>query len=75
MGIVFSGLTANAKIKIFNIAGELINELEETNGNGNCLWDTKNKEGNKVASGVYLYYIINPEDNSQKSKGKFAIIR
>jgi len=74
-GIVFSGLTANANVRIFNIAGELISELEETDGNGNCLWDIKNKKGNKVASGIYIYYITNPEDNSQKSKGKFAIIK
>lgn len=74
-GIVFGGISANAKIKIFTISGELIRELNESNGNGRSLWDTRNDKGELVASGVYLYLITNPDDGSQKSKGKVAIIR
>ena len=74
-GIVFSGLTAQAHIRIYNIAGELVKSMDETTGNGTCLWDTKNKKGSKVASGVYIYLITNPADGSQKAHGKFAVIR
>ncbi|MFH0948491.1 MAG: SdrD B-like domain-containing protein [Elusimicrobiota bacterium] len=74
-GVVFSGLTNRANIKIYNIAGESVGELEETNGDGRCLWDTRNKNGSKVASGVYIYYITNPDDGYQKAKGKLAIIK
>ncbi len=74
-GIVFSGLTANAKIKIYNIAGELVTELDVTTNDGKYLWNTRNFNGQKVASGVYIYFITNPDDNKQKSKGRFAIIR
>ena len=74
-GIVFSNLTAKAKIKIFNIAGELVAEFEETDGDGIYLWDTRNSNGEKVASGVYIYYITNPADKTQKAKGRLVIIR
>jgi len=74
-GIVFSGLTTNAKIKIYNIAGELVTELDVTTNDGKYLWNTRNFNGQKVASGVYIYFITNPDDNKQKSKGRFAIIR
>jgi len=74
-GIVFSNLTPNANIKIFNIAGELVAEFNETNGDGKYLWDTRNSKGEKVASGVYIYYITNPDDGRQKAKGRIVIIR
>ncbi len=76
VGIVFDGLTKKASIKIYNIAGELVAELDETDGDGWYLWDTMNKGNEKVASGVYIYYITNPDNSSSKpAKGKFAIIR
>ena len=74
-GIVFSGLTLRSNIKIFNIAGELVADLSAAGDTGKYLWDTKNKKGSKVASGVYIYHITNPDDSSQKAKGKFAKIR
>ncbi|MCX5782501.1 MAG: hypothetical protein NT145_07365, partial [Elusimicrobia bacterium] len=74
-GIVFDKLTAKAKVRIFNVAGELVAELDETDGDGRYLWDIRNQSGNKVASGVYIYLVTNPDDNSQKAKGKFAIIK
>lgn len=74
-GIVFSGLTAKADIKIFNIAGELISELHKTGQYGRYLWDTRNEKGKEIASGVYIYLITNPDNSSQKARGRFAIIR
>ena len=49
-GVVFSELTANAKIKIFNIAGEFVADFEETDSDGKYLWDTRNSSGEKIAS-------------------------
>ena len=74
-GIIFSGLTQKAKVQIFNIAGELVTEFEEDDGDGIYVWDTRNKNGDKVASGVYIYFITNPDDKSQKTKGRIVIIR
>ncbi|MBU2614134.1 MAG: T9SS type A sorting domain-containing protein, partial [Elusimicrobia bacterium] len=75
-GIVFSKLTIRAKFKIYNILGELVSEFEETDGDGRYLWNTKNKDGDNLASGIYIFYITNPDDTLMKSnEGKLAIIR
>ncbi|MFH1369366.1 MAG: fibronectin type III domain-containing protein [Elusimicrobiota bacterium] len=74
-GVLFDKLTQKANIKIFNIAGELVAECDETNGDGKYLWNICNADGEKVASGVYIYLVTNPDDSSQKTKGKFAIIK
>jgi len=36
-------------------------------------WDVKNSSGQKLASGVYIYYIT--ATGAGKAKGKFAVIR
>jgi hypothetical protein len=74
-GIRFEGLTDKAKIRIYNVAGELVFEKDIENTGGVYDWPAANTDGNKVASGVYIYYIINPDDGSQKAKGKLAIIK
>jgi sugar lactone lactonase YvrE len=74
-GVVFAGLTANARVKIFTIAGELVRDLSETNGDGVLVWDAKNDRGETAASGTYIYLIVNGDDDGEKKRGKFAIIR
>lgn len=74
-GIIFENLTSDTKVKIFNIAGELVAEFEDKDGDGRHLWDTKDIRGNKIGSGVYIYVIVNINDNSQKTKGRVVIIR
>ena len=66
--ITFDGLTANIKIKIYTVAGRLVDEFE-TSTDGSYNW---NPDG--VASGVYIYYIEDKNGNGSK-KGKLAIIR
>ena len=73
-GIVFAGLPPNAKIKIFTMTGELVNEIEETTYDGTLLWDTKNADGHICASGVYLYIVVSQDDPGNKTVGRFAII-
>lgn len=74
-GIIFENLTSETKVRIFNIAGELVAEFLDTDGDGRHLWDTKDVRGNKVGSGVYIYVIVNIADNTQKAKGRVVIIR
>jgi hypothetical protein len=76
-GINFGGysdrarnLTVDAKIRIFNIKGELVKEDESLRPNGH--WQWMNPE-NEVASGVYIYLITNQAGN--KHIGKLAIIK
>ncbi|MCB4791322.1 MAG: Ig-like domain-containing protein [Elusimicrobia bacterium] len=74
--INIKNLTARAKIKLYNIAGELVNDYEKDDAtSGTLQWDMKNKDGNKLASGVYIYYITNPDNSTHKAVGKFSIIK
>jgi len=70
--IIFSNLTANVNIKIYTPTGELVKEINEQEGD-KAYWDVKNKQGETVSSGTYIYYITNPK--GQEKKGKIAIIR
>jgi len=74
-GIVFANLTQTARIKIFNIAGELIFEGIEDNGDGNFEWGAINNSFEKVASGVYIYFIVNQDNSSDKIIGKIGVIK
>ena len=62
-----------ATIRIYNIAGELVRTIEETDGDGINEWNTKNEQGEPVASGVYIYFIANPA--GEKATGKIMVIR
>jgi hypothetical protein len=70
--ITFTGLSSQAMIKIFTISGELIVTLKEEDGDGQLIWDVKNKGGKFLASGVYIYYI---ENEREHKSGKLMIIK
>jgi hypothetical protein len=70
--IKFGKLTANAKVKIYTIAGELVRELSDDDGDGLIIWDTKNRGGQNVASDIYLALI---QGRGQKKTLKFGIER
>ena len=62
-----------SKINIYNKAGEKVKTLEEKEGKDRLDWDATNNNGEKLASGVYIWVSSNP--NGKKEKGKFAIIK
>jgi len=70
--ITFSGLSAQATIEIFTLAGKKVKTIQHTSGNNQFPWDVKNDKGSNVASGVYHYVIKNA---SSMKKGKLVIIR
>jgi len=55
-------------LRIYNMAGELVVELPESD-NYRFYWDCQ-----KVASGIY-FYVLSSEYNDKQIKGKFGIIR
>ncbi|MFC2061072.1 T9SS type A sorting domain-containing protein [Elusimicrobiota bacterium] len=72
--LTFKSLTAEATIRVFNIAGELITTIEKTDTAVDYHeWDATNDAGETIASGVYIYYITDPDGNT--TSGKFAVIR
>lgn len=71
-GITFDKLTVDATIKIYNLSGELIRELKETDTDGIITWDAKNTHGVDTVSGVYIAHI---KGNNDEKLYKFAIER
>jgi len=63
-------ITDKVEIMIFNIAGELVAEPED-DGTRPLKWEPPEK----LASGVYIYAITNPDNSPDEAIGKFAIIR
>ena len=70
--ITFTGLSAQAAIRVYTITGELVQALDETDGDGRYVWDTTNQSGEKLASGVYIYKILSP---TESKTGKLMIVR
>ncbi|RAP25804.1 hypothetical protein DID78_07160, partial [Candidatus Marinamargulisbacteria bacterium SCGC AG-343-D04] len=69
-GITFDRLTTQSKISIYTITGELVHQAETVEEQ--YIWDGRNKYGEDVFSGVYLYVI---RDNDDTKTGKITIVR
>jgi hypothetical protein len=72
MAVKFDGMPAASLIKIFTISGREVKQLS-ADSNGTALWDRTNDSGDLVASGIYIYLIIDPQGN--ETSGKVAIIK
>lgn len=77
-GIRFINLTRNADIRIYNIAGELV-RYKGLNADeaGECRWDAMNDDGERVASGVYIFIAKDESVRTGRNRfiGKTGIIR
>ena len=66
--LTFDRLPYQVKIKIYTVAGELVREI-----NTGDKWDGRNKAGELVSGGIYLFYVSDP--SGKKAVGKIAVIR
>ncbi len=66
--LTFGGLPYRAKIRIYTVAGELVREI-----NSGDKWDGRNKAGELVSGGIYIFYVTDP--SGEKAMGKIAVIR
>lgn len=76
--ITLANITRDASIDIFDLTGKFLINIKESNGNGGIEWDLKDKDGNKVTTGIYIYRATGKNSSGQDVKekiGKFAIIR
>ncbi len=64
-------------IRIFTIAGDLVQELifDGTNGAGTMKWDMVSRNKQDVTSGIYLFSVESADKNFKRKIGKFVIIR
>lgn len=75
--ITFYGLTKNSTIRIFSVAGQLIQTIhhntDSTSNLGSPFYQvTVNNQ--RFAAGVY-FFVVTDEDTGDVSKGKFIVIR
>lgn len=70
--ISIKGLIAGSIVKIVDIAGDLVYEAKATGGQ--LVWDGKNLNGNRVASGVYIV-LVSTEIGEQKASTKILMLK
>jgi hypothetical protein len=80
--VKFMGMTPNATIRVYNLAGERVVTIPPGAANGATVndgasgtaeWDGRNSYGSPVARGTYVYVI--KDDNGKETRGKFAVVR
>ncbi len=69
--IAINGLTANAEVKITDVAGRMI--YATTALGGQAIWDGKGYNGSRAKTGVYLVYSSN-EDGSETFVAKILMV-
>ncbi|OGH56491.1 MAG: hypothetical protein A3I06_13220 [Candidatus Lindowbacteria bacterium RIFCSPLOWO2_02_FULL_62_12] len=65
---------AGVTLKIYDVGGRLVRELAGSGmgGSNTIPWDTANKHGQNVGSGVYLYIL---QSGGNKLVDKLAVVR
>jgi flagellar hook assembly protein FlgD len=70
-------VTESSRAQIYTLAGDLVREIENVQFDGvergNIEWDTRNADGEPVASGVYIYRVI--DDKGGEVMGRLTIVR
>lgn len=72
--VTFSHLPADATIRIFNLAGQLIRTINKESADQYQRWDLNNVDGLPVASGLYIVHIDMPKIGKTKVL-KVAVIQ
>lgn len=68
--IVFTDIPASCEILILNLDGDVVRTILENDGDGQASWDVKNKAGEDLTAGIYLYIIKSSEG---ERKGKLIV--
>jgi len=67
----FEGFSTGGTVKIFTVSGHLVREIHTETPK--AIWDVRNRSGDRVASGIYLW--VAEEKDGRQARGKLAIIR
>ena len=62
-------------VRIFTIAGDLVEVLHHDGGSGTLVWDLVSRNGQDVTSGVYLFDVDPAEGLFPGVTGRFVVIR
>ncbi|HSD62681.1 MAG TPA: hypothetical protein VLB50_02750, partial [Ignavibacteriaceae bacterium] len=70
----FTNLPSQCVIRIYNVAGELVAELQHRNGTSEESWNIRSGANQEVAPGLYFFYVSSKVISGEKV-GKFLIIK
>ncbi len=70
--LTFANIPDVDEIKIYNLAGELVNTVRQEPDNGNIRWTPVNRAERRLDSGVYIYQIHRKKGKTLS--GKFSVI-
>ncbi len=72
--LAFFNIPARCTIQIFTEIGELVNEIDHTDGSGDDSWNGVTSSNQVVVSGIYIA-VITDKDTGEKEIVKFVVIR
>jgi ligand-binding sensor domain-containing protein len=71
---IIDNLTSGSRVNIYNVAGELVQELPESSIVGaQARWDGRSDSGDVVPSGIYVYLVYT--NGGLTATGKVAVVR
>lgn len=74
-----SGISGHVVIRIYNLAAELVRELDEGDRTGGTynytVWDGRNFNGNEVANGVYYGVLSVPGTKAKDGRFTMAVVK
>jgi len=70
--VEFQKIPNRCTIRIYTLAGDLVQTINHTDGSGAARWNLLTEGGRLVASGIYIYHVESPYG---EHLGRFAIIK
>jgi len=70
--VEFQNVPDECTIRIYTLAGDLVQTVNHTSGTGAARWNLLSKNRQQVAAGIYLYHV---ESTYGEHLGRFAIIK
>lgn len=70
--LTFQRLPGTCTIRIYTLAGDLVETLEHNSGDGEENWDLLSSDSRQVASGVYFYHV---ESDFGEFLGRFSVVK
>lgn len=68
----FQQIPDECTIRIYNLAGDLIQTIEHNDGTGTARWNLLTENNHQIASGTYFYHVESPYGEHM---GRFAVIK
>ncbi len=68
--MIFRNLPPNSRVEIFTVTGDPVISFDSAGGDFS--WNVLNDSGEKLASGVYLYYV---KSGNERYSDKFVVVR